>query len=129
MMAMKKVDIALIVLFLLLFTFNEVSLTKFLPEALHDDNVYRQWFKYFIVKDAITDAMFFLLAVIVFRNTTGALKAFCLFAVFLTGGSFIDKVVFNLNQYLVSDIALIVTAGIVSIYLYHNRWKNLKNGL
>lgn len=93
-----------------------------LPLAPQD---YEVWKVYFVVKDAVYDAMFFVFSLVLFWNFQDRLlKSMSVFLVIVTGGSFIDKVIFDLNQYLVSDIVLIVTGIILSAV----KWKTLKHG-
>lgn len=107
----------------LMFCLTEVTLTYYLPDAKTDFDV---WLKYFMAKDACYDTMFFLFSLVVFWNTQCLAKAVACFLVIVTGGSFIDKVIFDLNQYLLSDVVLISLAIILSIYLYQKQWKNYK---
>lgn len=93
------------VLFVVLFFTAQITLTYFFPRAGEEWEV---WQKYYIAKDGTYDFMFALMSWIVFSLSEGkpGLKAVAAFALVMTAGSFIDKVVFNLNQYLVSDILL-----------------------
>jgi hypothetical protein len=106
---------------ILMFCFAQLTLSYFFPDRRTDFEV---WSKYFVVKDAIYDIMFFLSFLIVFWNTTKATKSLAAFIVIVSGGSVIDKVIFNLNMYLWSDIIMILMAAIVSVHLYRTRWKN-----
>jgi hypothetical protein len=89
----------------LAFCLSEVTLTYFLPLAKTDFDV---WLKYFILKDAVYDTMFFLFFLLIFWNVKQRIpNAIATFGVIVSGGSFVDKVVFSLNQYLFSDLFLI----------------------
>jgi hypothetical protein len=103
----------------IMFCLGQLTLSYFFPDRATDFEV---WERYYIAKDAVYDLMFFLIALSLFWTHTGKAKAISCFFVFVTGGSFIDKVIFNINQYLPSDILLIVLAAFVSIYLYVKRW-------
>lgn len=103
-----------------MFCFAQVTLGIFLPEAKTD---FDTWMHYFIIKDAIYDTMLFFMAFIVFCNVHSLVKALACFLVIMSGGSFIDKVVFGLNQYLYSDLILIVIAVSLSIHFYFSKWK------
>jgi hypothetical protein len=107
----------------LAFCLTEVTLTYFLPNAKDDFDV---WLQYFIAKDGVYDAMFFLFSLTSFYAFKELKKMWptmiCAFLVIVTGGSFIDKVIFSLNQYLFSDIALIAMGVLASTQIYR-RWK------
>lgn len=103
-----------------MFCFAQVTLDIFIPEAKTKFDV---WLHYFIIKDAITDTMLFFMAFITFTHVHGVAKALACFLVFITGGSFIDKIIFNLNQYLYSDFLLIVLSTAFSIHMYFTKWK------
>lgn len=109
-------NIAVLIILVVAFYITELTLTYFLPLAKTDFDV---WLKYFIAKDAVYDAMFFLLFLLVFwmARTKGE-KAVSAFAVIVSGGSFVDKVIFSLNQYLTSDVILTLMALAVSISIY-----------
>lgn len=84
---------------------------------------------YYIIKDAVYDFMFFISFLIVFYVSEKALKAFASFGVIISGGSAVDKIIFSLNQYLYSDILLIIIGIIVSISVYRKeKWKTQKHG-
>ena len=117
---MEKKNIVLMCVVVLMFCFTQVTLDYFLPQAKTNFDV---WMHYFIIKDALCDTMFFLMAVVVFSNVKGLLKAVACFFLFLAGGSFIDKVIFGLNQHLISDFILIVVSIALSIHLYFSKWK------
>lgn len=112
---MTKVSVILMVFFVVLFCYTQVTLDYFFPHARTN---FDEWMKFFIVKDAIYDFMFFMMSLVVFWNVKGLTKSVMCFAVFMTGGSFIDKVIFNLNQYLLSDILLILMALFFSLKNY-----------
>jgi hypothetical protein len=116
-------NIVLLGVLALMFCLTEVTLIYFLPLAETDYDV---WFKYFMAKDACYDTMFLFFSLVTFWNVNGIAKAIACFLVIVTGGSFIDKVIFDINQYLLSDIVLISLAIILSIYLYLTRWKSSK---
>lgn len=121
-------NIVLIILLSLAFCLVEATLTFFLPEKATDWDV---WLRYFWTRDKTYDAMFFGFSLLVFwsykvHENPGA-KALCVFLVIVTGGSFIDKVIFDLNQYLLSDIVLIAMGVFLSVIKYR-KWKILKAG-
>jgi hypothetical protein len=116
-------NIVLLGVLALMFCLTEVTLIYFLPLAETDYDV---WLKYFMAKDACYDTMFFLFSLVVFWNAQGLAKAVACFLVIVTGGSFIDKVIFDLNQYLLSDVVLILMGLFLSIYFYLTRWKTYK---
>lgn len=117
---MEKRSIVLLSVFIVMFCGTQVSLDYFLPQARTDFEV---WLHYFIIKDALYDTMLFFLSIITFIHVKNVLKALTCFCVIVTGGSFIDKVIFNINQYLFSDIILIIAAVSLSLYLYLTKWK------
>lgn len=119
-----KIYLSIIVL-VLLFCFTEITLSYYLPLAKTDREV---WLKYFITKDAIYDFMFMLFFLVVFwlANTANA-KALATFGLIVTAGSFIDKVIFGINQYLVSDILLIIVALVCAIAV-RLKWRTSKHG-
>src|SRR4029079_13383210 len=117
---MEKIEIVLLGIVVSMFCFAQVTLDYFLPEAKTNFDV---WMHYFIIKDATYDTILFLMALVTFLNVRGLPKAISCFALLIMGGSFIDKVIFNVNQYLYSDIILIVLSIILSIHLYFTKWK------
>lgn len=118
----------LLVLVILMFCLTEATLSYFLPLAKTD---FDTWMKYFIIKDALYDTMFFMFFIIIYWNVNSIdLKAITAFGVIVTGGSFVDKVIFDLNQYLISDIVLIAVALFCSFYIkykYNGRLKDMVN--
>ena len=106
-----------------MFSFNELTLTHFLPMARTH---FETWLQYFIVRDAIYDAMFFISFIVLYWALPGIGKSIAAFGVFLTGGSFIDKVIFGLNQYLYSDIILVIMALLFSLYVYKRYGRSKK---
>lgn len=115
----------LLILLILLFCLTELTLTHFLPLAKTNFEV---WLKYFIIKDAVYDTMFFMFFLLTYWNVKSInLKAITAFGIIVSGGSFIDKVIFDLNQYLLSDILLLIIALVCSIYLKYRggRFKNM----
>lgn len=107
--------------------FAELSLTYFFP--LSDSDWY-VWKRYYIAKDAAYDFMFVLSSWLVFSlaKDKPLLKACAAFALILAAGSFADKVIFKLNQYLLSDVLLIVLGLLASWRIYrveHGRNKKL----
>lgn len=98
----------------------QLTLDHYFPEAKTNFDVWRH---YFIINNAGYDTMLFFMAFVTFLNVKGVLKLLSCFLVIMTGGSFIDKVVFGLNQYLYSDLILIVIAVSLSIHFYFSKWK------
>lgn len=118
-------NIVLLIALALAFCLTEVTLIYFLPLAKTDFDV---WLKYFFAKDAVYDTMFFIFSLLLFWNLKIPLqRAISVFLVVVTGGSFMDKVIFNQNLYLLSDVALIASGIVVSIICYI-RWKSLGIG-
>lgn len=110
-----------IVSIILLFFFTEITLNYFLPTAKTD---FDTWLCYFLLKDAVYDIMFFLLFILLYWMSNNAdFKAISVFAVIMAGGSAIDKVLFGINQYLISDILVIVIALVCAINV-KLKWKN-----
>jgi hypothetical protein len=107
-----------------MFLFTELTLTYFLPLAKTDMDV---WFQYFLKKDALYDVMFFLFFLIVFWKTTGLDKSISSFGVIMSGGSAFDKQIMGINQYLYSDVVLVIIGILISVYIYlrNGRYKNL----
>jgi hypothetical protein len=119
-------NIVLPVIFVLLFCFTELTLGYFWPDRVSKFSV---WEEYYIKKDGIYDAMFCIASYLVFKHTKGIVKAIMFFALVLTGGSFFDKQIMGINQYLYSDIALVVVGGVLAVYLYNKKWKTSRSGL
>jgi hypothetical protein len=115
--------IASLIVLALAFCLTELTLTYFLPLAKTDHDT---WLQYFIIKDGVYDAMFFLFSLMSFWAFRELKKKWptmiAAFLVVVTGGSFVDKVLFNLNQYLLSDVVLITMGVIMAINIYR-RWK------
>lgn len=102
-----------------MFCLTEFTLRYFLPLAKTDWNV---WLKYYHIKDAVYDLMFFIASYLIYSMSTKLLKVLAAFAVVMTGGSVIDKVIFGINGYLVSDIALVAVAIGAGIYVYKKEY-------
>lgn len=118
-------NIVLLIALILAFCLTELTLTYFLPLARTDFDV---WLQYFIAKDAVYDAMFLVTALLLFWNLKTPLeRALSFFFIIVSCGSFADKVIANLNQYLFSDIFLITVGIIISVILYF-KWKTQKPG-
>lgn len=114
--------IVLLILIALVFCLNAIALKYFFPMAATDWGV---WVKYFTAKDGINDAMYFALALVLVWNVKHILaRAISVFFLIVTGGSFLDKVIFGINRFVFSDIGLIIGGLIVSIYLYL-RWRKM----
>jgi hypothetical protein len=118
-------NIVLIGFLVLAFCTTELTLSIFFPLRDTETEV---WDRYFIAKDGVYDAMFFLFSLLLFWNVKKpAEKAITFFLIIVTCGSFADKVIANLNQYLFSDIFLISVGLIISVILYF-KWKTQKPG-
>lgn len=119
-------NVILLVIIALVFCINEIALKHFFPMAATDWEV---WIKYFTAKDGTYDAMFFAFSLLLVWNVKDIrAKAISVFLLIVTGGSFVDKVIFGINEFVFSDIGLIVSGLIVSIYLYLRWRKTLKTG-
>lgn len=115
-------NIVIIIIIAVGFCVNEATWTFFYPLA-HSD--WDAWTKYFALKDAGYDTMFLLFSLLLFWNFKEPLpKALTVFLITVTSGSFIDKVIFDLNQYLLSDVVLILMGILLSIINYR-KWKTL----
>jgi uncharacterized membrane protein len=116
--------VAAITLFVVMFFTCQLVLSYFFP--LHKDDL-EEWQRYFMAKDAAYDLMFVLSSWLVFSLAEKPLlKAIAAFALIMTAGSFVDKVIFQLNQYLWSDVLLTVLGIIASWRVYkHGRHKRL----
>lgn len=98
-----------------MFCLTEFTLRYFLPLAATDWSV---WLKYYNIKSAAYDVMFFITSYLVFAISSKLLKALAAFALIMTGGSVIDKVIFGINGYLWSDIVLVVLGIGAAVYVY-----------
>jgi hypothetical protein len=116
--------LAAIILFVVMFFVSELTLTYFFPRA---GEHWEEWQRYFIAKDAAYDLMIVLSSWLVFSLADKPLlKAIAAFALIMTAGSFVDKVIFQLNQYLWSDVLLTVLGIFASWRVYkHGRHKRL----
>jgi hypothetical protein len=105
------------ILWVVIFCFAQLTLTYFFPRAGEEWEV---WQKYYIAKDATYDFLFVITSWLVFSLAEGKprLKAVAAFALIMTAGSFIDKVIFSLNQYLWSDVLLIGLGLLASWRVY-----------
>lgn len=114
-----------LIILCLAFCLNEFTLTYFLPLSKTHFDV---WMNYYITRDGVYDAMFSIFSFMCLWNLREPkIKTISLFIVIITTGSFIDKVIFGLNQYLKSDLFLFLGGGIYSIYKY-KKWKIQKFG-
>lgn len=114
-----------IVVLIVLFCTTELTLNYYLPLAKTNREV---WLQYFIIKDAIYDFMFLLFFIVTFYLANSAMsKALTTFGVIVSAGSFVDKVIFGVNQFLISDIILIIVALVCAIAV-RLKWRILKHG-
>lgn len=117
---MKYKSVALGILFVFAFCTAQITLAYFFPDRATN---FKTWSRFYIAKDAVYDAMFFLSSLLVFWNSSKVLKAIMFFSMVVTGGSLFDKWIMGLNQYLWSDVVLLGVGLGVSIYLYITEWK------
>lgn len=68
-----------------------------------DYDVFLQFYK---VRNIVYEWMFFLFFVLCFRVGDRIVKAICAMGVILVGGSLVDKAIFNISDYLISDFIL-----------------------
>lgn len=104
-----------VILFGLAYLLNSVILERIYPNVSKD---YYEYFEFIATRNKVYEAMFSVLLFALYLNTKGLLKAIACGILILTTSSFIDKTVFNITQYLYSDIAIVVLSVILSIYVY-----------
>lgn len=105
-------QIALIA-FVLCWFGNSVVLGKF-----YDVTVYDEYLAFWRTRGILYDGMFLSMSVILFYTWRGFLKAGACFMVIITAGSFIDKALYRVVDYMYSDIVLVILGIIVSIIVY-----------
>lgn len=111
----------LLTLVSIFFISGQFALSIFFPLRNSDPEI---WDNYFIAKDGTYDIMFFMMFLVCFWSTNGFAKAVCAVMIFMAGGSVIDKVVFGINQYLLSDILLTAVALLYGWRTYKNEKVN-----
>lgn len=62
--------------------------------------------------------MFLFLCIVCFLSTNGLTKALTSFALVIIIGDLVDKVVFRITDYVISDIVLIILAMVTSYVVY-----------
>lgn len=74
------------------------------------------------------EIMFFLFCMVIYFNTPHKLvKVITVFLWILVFGSVVDKCIFDISNYLITDIFLIIIALITSIYVYGRATKEFIN--
>ena len=111
--------LGLIILCVVIFlTMSEVLLYLY-PQASEDYNVF---LKHYYLEDKINEILITLLFLLsVFQSKIKIIKAFAVFGFTIAFASTIDKVVFNVFEYLYTDIFLLIFATCIAyIVAYKN---------
>jgi hypothetical protein len=117
---MKKISIILVVLLVGSYIGNYPVLSLLYPKHEIDYYVFLDFYK---VRNIMYSVMFCAFFLVLAINTNGISKALSKFAFILSFGSFFDQTFLNVNDYLRSDILLIMIAFEISIfqYLFYDR--------
>lgn len=84
-------------------------------------NSQEEYYKFISSRNIVYEGMFFMFFVLVFLLSEGFMKSVACFFVIMTAGSLIDKAVFHMTEYLISDIILAIIAIAISVYVYFFR--------
>jgi hypothetical protein len=106
-------NIVLISVFVLMFHLNYPFLTWLYPKF---DTV--QFEQFYFFRARIYETMFLLAVIFFFLNTKGLEKSVSAFGLVIVGASWIDKVIYEIHNYLYSDSILIVVAAVVGFFIY-----------
>ena len=94
---------------------NNWVMRALFPDASKDPYVY---IAMTLERNKVYELMFTGFFLVSFLDMHRTPKAVACFFLILTCGSFIDKTVFNITHYLISDAILAIVAVIISIYVY-----------
>ena len=85
------------------------------PTHKTDYHVFVEYYKY---KNIIYEIQFLWLFIFARRNGDKLIKGIATFGAVMVGGSLIDKAIFNINDYLISDFILFLIAALAAIKVY-----------
>lgn len=103
------------------FCLNAAVLRVLYPDASVDYDV---WLGYRDTQIKVYEAMFALFFLNMFLLNKGLLRAMCCFTFIMASASFLDKMFFQKNMYLYSDIVIGTLAAYVSFLVYRKeKWK------
>lgn len=111
--ARKRMRTAVLIAFIILWFLNFAVLGK-----VYDTTVYAEYISFWRTRGILYDGMFFSISLILFLSWKGIEKALACFMVIITAGSFIDKAIFKITDFLYGDIVLIILGIIVSVVVY-----------
>lgn len=94
---------------------NSIVLSWLFPKASED---YYQFIAFVEERNKIYEFMFTGFFLVSFLDSKRLPKSISCFFMILTCGSFIDKTIFNITHYLLSDIILAIVAFLISFYVY-----------
>ena len=94
---------------------NSYVLYKVYPNVSTD---YVEFTRFYYTRNVVYEFMFLSCFVVSFLGGDRLTKAISCFGMIVTAGSLIDKAVFKITNYLVSDVALVLLSVVVSIYIY-----------
>lgn len=99
-------------LLVLAFLFNYPILALIYPEHVTDYYVFLDFYK---AREIVYEAMFTLFFFLCMKKSQGFINAVCKFGFMLSFASFFDKAILDINQYLQSDVLLVMLAFEISI--------------
>ncbi len=94
---------------------NYKVLTLIYPNVSTD---YYEYIAFVKERNKVYEFMFTGFFLVSFLDSKRLPKAVSCFFLILTCGSFIDKTIFNITDFLISDILLLIIAFLISIYVY-----------
>lgn len=103
-------------------------LNSVILKRIYDVSVYDQYLVFWNTRGALYDALFACTSFTFTGLTKGKLKALAVFMFIITLGSFLDKALFKIADYMYSDIVLIISGVIVAVLIYKRdeRRRNLQ---
>lgn len=105
----------IILIIVMIYILNYPVLSRVFPDLETD---YGQFLMFYRTRNILYELMFFWSFLLVYRVSERSIKAMATFGMVLTSGSLIDKAVFHISEYLMSDIILLIIALIASIKVY-----------
>jgi hypothetical protein len=116
-------NIILIITLLIMFVANYPILKLLYPLC---DSDYNEFLKFYEARNGVYEVMFLLFFLLSYSQSRGLVKSISSFAVVLSAGSVIDKCIFSLNRYLITDSLLVIVALITSYIVYIKDHSNVR---
>jgi hypothetical protein len=114
----ESIKLALIVILGVLFFTNSWILYMFYPKVELD---YLQYIAFTNVRSVLYEAMFMLFFLLLMLMTKRMFRSISCFLFIMCTSSFVDKAIFNLRSFLITDILMLIVALGCAIYVYNRK--------